>query len=77
MEYFQKYFSQGAPWVFAIRNGVPHQGGLANAQPLLFAWLEGILEAIPESTGVTALTAQRRGWWILSRARGRPLKVLR
>lgn len=68
LDYFQKYFEKGAPWIFAIQNGVPHHGGLANIRPLVFAWIEGILEATPEATGVTALVAgQRGGWWLYLR----------
>ncbi len=64
-EYFNKYFAKGAPWMFAIQNGVPHRGGLANAKTLIFAWLEAILDATPESTGITALASkQRSGWWL-------------
>ena len=66
LDYFQKYFDSGSPWVFAIQNGVPHHGGLANIRPLMFAWLEEILDATPEATGVTAL-AKRGGWWLYSR----------
>jgi hypothetical protein len=68
LDYFQKYFEKGAPWVFALQNGVPHHGGLANLRPLMFAWIESILDATPESTGVTALAAgQRSGWWLYIR----------
>lgn len=60
-EFFEKYFTAGAPWVFAIQNGVSHHGGLANIRPLLFAWIEEILNATPETTGVTDLSTGRRG----------------
>jgi dienelactone hydrolase len=61
LEFFQKYFDKGAPWVFAIQNGVPHHGGLANTRQLVFAWIEEMLNATPETTGVTTLSTGRRG----------------
>jgi dienelactone hydrolase len=66
-DYFRKHFGRGAPWAFAIQNGVPHHGGLANAKPLMFAWLEGILDAPPAETGITAFAVQRSGWWLYLR----------
>jgi dienelactone hydrolase len=45
LDYFTRYFEKGAPWTFAIQNGVPHHGALANARPLMFAWIEGVLDS--------------------------------
>jgi hypothetical protein len=68
VKFFRKYFDKGSPWVLAIQNGVPHHGGLANTKPLMFAWIETILNATPGSTGITALAAgQRGGWWLYLR----------
>jgi dienelactone hydrolase len=46
-EFFRKYHDRGSPWVLAIQNGVPHHGGLANAKPLIFAWIENVLDGRP------------------------------
>src|SRR5436305_14743313 len=68
MDYFNRYFERGAPWMLAIQNGVPHHGGLANAKALMLAWVESILDATPETTGLTALSpGQRGGWWLYLR----------
>lgn len=46
LDYFAKY-EKTSPWAFAIQNGAAHHGALANAKPLMFAWIEGLLDASP------------------------------
>lgn len=68
-DYFQRHFERGAPWAFAIQNGVPHHGGLANAQPLMLAWIEALLDSTAQAPVVTALAPGRQGagWWLYLR----------
>lgn len=58
-EYFERNFIRGAPWVFAIQNGVPQDGGLANALPLISAWMETVLDDRP-----VFAPGQGSGWWL-------------
>lgn len=63
--YFERHFTNGAPWAFAIQNGAAHEGGLSAAKSLMFSWIEMVLEATPDTTSPVALSAvQRTGWWL-------------
>jgi dienelactone hydrolase len=42
-EYFTKYWSEGAPWLFVTQNGVPHCC-VVNARDLILDWLDVILK---------------------------------
>ena len=71
LDYFQRHFAKGAPWAFAIQNGVAQYGGLANTKPLLFAWMQSILDAMPGPAAAIALaSAERRGYWLYLRLEG-------
>lgn len=71
LDYFQRHFAKGAPWAFAIQNGVVQYGGLANTKPLLFAWMQSILDATPGPAAAIALaSAERRGYWLYLRMEG-------
>lgn len=67
-DHFRSWFDRGAPWMFAIQNGAPRRGALANTKPLLFAWLESMLAPTPQSAVVSLLSSsQRGGWWLYLR----------
>lgn len=69
--YFRSRFDKGAPRVFAIQNGAPRRGALANIRPLLFAWLEPILDPTPQTAVVSLLApSQRGGFWLYLRDGG-------
>lgn len=71
LDYFQRHFAKGAPWAFAIQNGVAQDGGLANTKPLQFAWMQSILDALPGPAAAIALaSAERRGYWLYLRMEG-------
>jgi len=42
-DYFQKYRSRGAPWVFLLQNGIPHCC-VINAKTFVLNWLNGIMK---------------------------------
>ena len=64
--YFQRHLTNGAPWVFAVQRA--DEGALAAAKPLLFAWLEGLLDTVPDTNAPVSLGAlQRSGWWLFAR----------
>jgi len=47
-DYFRRHLDRGAPWVFAVQNGVPHCC-VINARTLVIDWLEQV--AIPSLAG--------------------------
>ena len=53
----------GAPWTFALQNRTPHCC-LQNAQPLILAWLDGVLAGAKASRGFLKLeeSTLRDGW---------------
>ncbi len=64
-EYFSKNFVNGAPWALAVQNGVPKYGGLENIKPILFPWLQSIIETVPDITGPAVIrNNQRSGFWL-------------
>jgi hypothetical protein len=50
-ESFGRHFAEGAPWAF-----LPHRGSALEIKPLMFAWIEALLDATPP------ITAPRDGW---------------
>lgn len=64
--YFQRHIANGAPWVFAVHNA--DEAALSATKPLLFAWVEGLLDSIPDTTAPVSMgTLQRTGWWLFIR----------
>jgi hypothetical protein len=64
--YFQRHLTNGAPWVFAVQQS--DEGALSASKPLLFAWIEGLLDTIPDTNAPVSMGAlQRSGWWLFLR----------
>jgi hypothetical protein len=49
-DYFERFFSKGAPWTFVVQNETPHCC-LQNAQALILQWLSGVAAAKPRVWG--------------------------
>jgi hypothetical protein len=73
--YFQKYFTRGAPWVFAIQNDVPHCCAV-NAERLMLLWLDVIIEQRRPSANTPLKPMQRRhGWLAFIKTKGTETKA--
>lgn len=61
-DYFRKYRSRGAPWVFLVQNGIPHCC-VINTKRFVLNWLDEIIKLRkPASTKGLQPIDERRGW---------------
>lgn len=60
--FFKRYYTEGAPWIFLVQNGIPHCC-VIDTKPFVLAWLQQIIEIREPESGKSLLPLDRNSGW--------------